>query len=128
MLGNARVGAILVATDIERAKKFYVEKLGLRVVEAPSSNGDFAMFEAGHGTFLYLYLREGGSKAEHTVAGWLVDDIETAVEQLRDRGVVFEHYDVPGLKTDERGIAESGPARSAWFKDTEGNILTVSEI
>ena len=128
MLGNARVGAILVATDIERAKKFYVEKLGLRVVEAPSSNGDFAMFEAGHGTFLYLCLREGGSQAEHTVAGWLVDDIETAVEQLRDRGVVFEHYDVPGLKTDERGIAESGPARSAWFKDTEGNILTVSEI
>ena len=128
MLGNARVGAILVATDIERAKKFYVEKLGLRMVETSAPDGDFAMFEAGEGTMPYRYLREGGSKAEHTVAGWLVDDIETAVEQLRDRGVVFEHYDVPGLKTDERGIAESGPARSAWFKDTEGNILTVSEI
>jgi hypothetical protein len=54
MLGNARVGAILVATDIERAKKFYVEKLGLRVVETSAPNGDFAMFEAGDGTMLYL--------------------------------------------------------------------------
>lgn len=128
MLGNARVGAILVATDIERAKKFYVDKLGLRVVETSAPSGDFAMFEAGDGTMLYLYLREGGSKAEHTVAGWVVDDIETAVAELRDKGVVFEQYDLPGLKTDERDIAESGPAKSAWFKDTEGNILAVNEM
>jgi catechol 2,3-dioxygenase-like lactoylglutathione lyase family enzyme len=128
MLADAPVSAILVAADIERAKKFYVEKLGLRSVEYPGSLGDDAMFNSGDGTMLYLYEREGGSKAEHTVAGWRVDDIEKAVGELRERGVVFEHYDMPGLKTDERGIAVSGPAKSAWFKDTEGNILAVTEM
>jgi predicted enzyme related to lactoylglutathione lyase len=128
MLVNAPVAAILVATDIERAKKFYVEKLGLRSVEMPGGPEDAALFESGEGTMLYLYKREGGTKAEHTVAGWVVDDIEKAVEELSERGVVFEQYDMPGLKTDERGIAVSGPAKSAWFKDTEGNILAVNEM
>jgi hypothetical protein len=75
-----------------------------------------------------MYEREGGSRADHTVAGWMVDDVETAVAELRKRGVVFQQYDVPGLKTDERGIAVSGPAKSAWFKDSEGNILAVTEM
>ena len=127
MLADAPVSAILVGTDIERAKKFYVEKLGLRLAEMPDLPEDSAMFQGGEGTMIYLYEREGGSKAEHTVAGWLVEDIEKAVEELSERGVVFEQYDMPGLKTDERGIAVSGPAKSAWFKDTEGNILAVNE-
>jgi catechol 2,3-dioxygenase-like lactoylglutathione lyase family enzyme len=128
MLANAPVSAILVATDIERAKKFYIGNLGLRLVETSGSPEDGAMFKSGDGTMLYLYEREGGTKADHTVAGWLVADIEKAVEGLSERGVVFEQYDMPGLKTDERGIAVEGPAKSAWFKDTEGNILAITEL
>lgn len=128
MLADAPVSAILVATDIERAKKFYVEKLGLRLAEIPGSPGDAAMFKSGDGTMIYLYKREGGTKDEHTVAGWLVADLEKVVGELRERGVVFEHYDMPGLKTDERGIAVQGAAKSAWFKDTEGNILAITEM
>jgi hypothetical protein len=89
---------------------------------------DGAAFESGDCTMLYLYEREGGTKADHTVAGWLVADVEKTVEELRQRGVVFEQYDMPGLKTDERAIAERGPAKSAWFKDSEGNILAITEI
>jgi predicted enzyme related to lactoylglutathione lyase len=128
MLGNAPVAAILVATDMERAKKFYAKKLGLRTVEMPGPSDGYAMFESGEGTMLYLYLREEATKAEHTAAGWRVDDIEKTVDELRARGVVFEHYDMPGLKTDERGIAVAGPAKAAWFKDTEGNTLSVNEM
>jgi hypothetical protein len=58
----------------------------------------------------------------------VVDDIEAVVDALRKRGVVFEQYDMPGMKTDERGIATLGPGKSAWFKDTEGNILSIFKV
>lgn len=127
MLREARMAAILPAVDIERARKFYSEKLGLPTPDMPVPE-DGAVFESGGGTMLYLYEREGGTKADHTVAGWLVEDLEKTVKELRENGVVFEQYDMPGLKTDERGIAEAGGARSAWFKDTEGNILAITEM
>jgi len=127
MLADAPVAPILVAADIKRAKRFYIEKLGLRSVEMPGVPEDGALFGCGDGTMLYMYEREGGTKADHTAAGWRVDDIEKAVDKLRDKGVVFEQYDMPGLTTDERGIAADGSAKSAWFKDTEGNILAISE-
>ena len=126
MLADSPVAAILPAVDLERAKKFYEEKLGLRPINAPGPGG--AMFECGQGTVLYLYQRDGGTKADHTVAGWKVENIEEVVRALRKRGVVFEQYDLPGLKTDEHGIATIGPSKSAWFKDSEGNILAISEF
>ncbi|MDH4136102.1 MAG: VOC family protein [Anaerolineae bacterium] len=126
MLANSPVAAILPAVDLERAKKFYKEKLGLQPVDAPGPGG--AMFEGGQGTGLYLYQRDTPTKADHTVAGWQVENIEEVVQALRERGVVFEQYDLPGLKTDEHGIATMGPVKSAWFKDTEGNILAISEF
>jgi catechol 2,3-dioxygenase-like lactoylglutathione lyase family enzyme len=127
MLRDAPVAAILPAVDIERTKEFYSEKLGLRPAGIPVPD-DGAAFVAGDRTMLYLYEREKATKADHTVAGWLVEDLEEAVAELRGKGVVFEQYDMPGLKTDERGIAESGKAKSAWFKDTEGNILAITEM
>ena len=125
MLANSRVAAILPAVDLERAKEFYEKKLGLRPIDAPVAG---AMFEGGQGTMLALYPRDTPTKADHTVAGWVVDDIEAVVDALRKRGVVFEQYDMPGMKTDERGIATLGPGKSAWFKDTEGNILSIFEV
>jgi predicted enzyme related to lactoylglutathione lyase len=127
MLGNAPMAAMLVATDLERATEFYSEKLGLRSAHMPVPE-DGAAFVSGDGGMLYLYEREDGTKADHTQVGWMVEDVEEAVAQLREKGIVFEQYDMPGLKTDERGIAESGGARSAWFKDTEGNILALVEM
>jgi len=127
MLTDAPVAPILVATDIEQAKKFYSERVGLLALDMPVP-GDGAVFESGRGTILYLYQRERGTKADHTVAGWLVEDLEKTMAELRERGITFKQYDMPGLKTDERGIAEGDGGRSAWFKDTEGNILTITEI
>jgi catechol 2,3-dioxygenase-like lactoylglutathione lyase family enzyme len=124
MLRDAPIMAILPAADIERAKSFYQETLNLRQLDY--GVGDDAAFECGDGTKLYIYAKEGGTKAEHTVAGWLVEDVEKTVEELRQKGVVFEKYDMPGLKTDEHGIAEMDDAKVAWFKDTEGNILSVT--
>jgi catechol 2,3-dioxygenase-like lactoylglutathione lyase family enzyme len=119
--------AIVPAADIEKARVFYEDTLGLERVEV-STPGNDLMFESGDGTRLYVYEREAGSKADHTVAGWIVQDVEETVEHLLKKGVAFEHYDMPRLKTDERGVAELGDARAAWFKDPEGNILSITEI
>lgn len=127
MLRDAPVVTILPAADIERAKRFYLETLDLRRADVPAPGNDI-IFECGEGTLLYIYEREAGTKADHTVAGWLVEDVEEAVEELGERGVVFERYDMPGLKTDERGIAEMDGEKTAWFKDPEGNILAITEM
>lgn len=126
MLKNSQVVAVLPAADIENTKKFYMEKLNLQAVDVATPGKDI-FFKAGKGTYLYLYEREAGSKAEHTVATFVVDDIEEAVEELHEKGVAFEQYDMPGLKTDERGIAKLDVAKGAWFKDPEGNIIAITE-
>jgi catechol 2,3-dioxygenase-like lactoylglutathione lyase family enzyme len=125
MLADSRVTAILPAVDLARAKEFYEKKLGLLPIDAPVAG---AMFKGGQGTVLALYQRDAPTKADHTVAGWVVDDIEAVVDTLRRQGVVFEQYDMPGMKTDKRGIATLGSTKSAWFKDTEGNILSIFEV
>jgi catechol 2,3-dioxygenase-like lactoylglutathione lyase family enzyme len=124
MLADSRVMAILPVVDLERARKFYEEKLGLQAVETP----DAVMYECGQGTGLALYLRDTPTKADHTAAGWEVDDVDEFVQALGAKGVVFEQYDMPGLKTDEQGIATMEGAKGAWFKDTEGNILSVVQM
>jgi catechol 2,3-dioxygenase-like lactoylglutathione lyase family enzyme len=126
MLGNAPVIAILPAADIEGTKKFYTEKLGLQPADV-STVGNSVLFECGEGTRLYLYERETGTKADHTVAGWMVEDVPGTVEELRKKGIVFEQFDMPGMKTDERGIVEMDGTETAFFKDPEGNILSITE-
>lgn len=123
MLGSSPVVATLPAVDINRAVKFYSQVLGLRRVEMPVP-GDAALFEAGQGTQIFIYQREA-TKAEHTAATFAVDDIDEVVDGLIDKGVVFEQYDFGDIKTDERGIATMGSNKSAWFKDTEGNIIAL---
>ena len=123
MLGNAMVAAILPAEDMARAKAFYTGKLGLTVA---SDNQDGLMLNAGNGTMLFIYPY-GKTKAEHTVAGFNVSDIEATVKEIRAAGVVFEEYDLPGLKTVD-GIVTSPTSKAAWFKDTEGNILSLIQM
>jgi catechol 2,3-dioxygenase-like lactoylglutathione lyase family enzyme len=131
MLANARLANRLPAQDLERARAFYAEKLGLEPVEERPgglryvcASGEFALFQS-----------TGRASGEHTQMGWEVDDIDATVRELRARGVVFEEYDFPGLKTVDgiahiegnypsKGIGE----RAAWFRDSEGNMLGIGEI
>ncbi|MBS1255554.1 MAG: hypothetical protein MAG581_01363 [Deltaproteobacteria bacterium] len=120
MLAKSRVAAILPVVDLEGARKFYEDKLGLQAGDSPGG----VMFECGRGTQLVLYQRDTPTKADHTAAGWEVDDVEKVVHDLREKGVVFEKYDM----TDESGIATMGGVKGAWFKDPEGNILSVVQF
>lgn len=125
MLADAAATATLPAVDIKRARKFYEEKLGLKVVQEDPAQG--LMIQCGKNTNIYLYQR-GATKADHTVVSFEVDDIETEVNELKRKGVKFEEYDIPdmGIKT-VNGIATMNGEKMAWFKDTEGNILALGQ-
>ena len=122
-LTNSPVVPMLPAVDLNRAKKFYEEKLGL--VPADMKAPGTAFYKAGAGTMLGLYER-GATKADHTAACFEVTDIEATMADMRAKGVAFEEYDDPGFKT-VNGIAVADGKKCAWFKDTEGNILGLNE-
>ena len=131
MLKDAKVAARIPVQDLQRAKKFYAEKLGLEPSEErpggllyPHANGEFALFESA-----------GSASGDHTQMGWEVEDIEATVEQLRTRGLVFEEYDFPGLRT-VNGITEvvgNYPSKggvgekAAWFRDIDGNLFGIGQ-
>ncbi|MDQ3210632.1 MAG: hypothetical protein M3Q20_05540 [Actinomycetota bacterium] len=85
------------------------------------------MYEAGGGTWILVYPSQFAGTAQSTSMTFEVADLEPAIDELAGRGVTFEQYDFPGLKTDERGIAEIEGERGAWFKDPDGNILAVGQ-
>ncbi len=124
MLTNAKVHPTLPVVDLERAKKFYEEKLGLKVIRTDPSPG--AVLQAGDSTELYIYQRVA-TKADHTAASFTVKDVEATVQSLKAKGVVFEEIDTPTFKT-VGGIATMGDMKGAWFKDTEGNILALGNM
>jgi catechol 2,3-dioxygenase-like lactoylglutathione lyase family enzyme len=130
MLSDGRVATRLPAQNLERARAFYAEKLGLEPAEERKgglryvfAGGEFALFESA-----------GLAAGDHTQMSWEVEDIEATVRELRARGVVFEEYDLPGLTTVD-GIAEidgNYPSkgrgeRGAWFRDSEGNMLGIGQ-
>jgi catechol 2,3-dioxygenase-like lactoylglutathione lyase family enzyme len=123
MLGSARVNPTLPVVDMERAKKFYLDTLGLKLVSEMEGG---TVLQAGEGSVLLLYPR-GATTADHTVAGFSVDNVEETVKEMKAKGVAFEEYDFPGLKTVD-SIASFGEAKAAWFKDTEGNILGLGNV
>jgi catechol 2,3-dioxygenase-like lactoylglutathione lyase family enzyme len=128
MLGSARVAAIVPVSNIEAAVEFYEGTLGLRLVtrrdDLPSNRE--AELGGADGTLL-LYESVGAGQSRHTIAGFRVDDIDAVVPGLRERGVAFEEYDLPDLKT-EGGIAPIGDVRAAWFRDPDGNILALESV
>jgi predicted enzyme related to lactoylglutathione lyase len=128
MLQQARIAAIVPVTNVEAAIDFYGERLGLKLKERRSDlpENREAEFEAGDGALL-VYESVGAGQSRHTVAGFRVDDIDAVVSALRERGVVFEEYDLPDLKT-EGGIAQVGDVRAAWCRDPDGNILAVESV
>jgi|SRR5579884_3337469 len=119
MLANLHIYATLPAVDLERARRFYAEKLGL-TPEREAAGGLF--YRCGGGTEFFLFPSQGTASGTHTQAGWITDDIEAEVAALKARGLVFEEYDSPSLKT-VNSIAITGPVKAAWFRDSEGNLL-----
>jgi predicted enzyme related to lactoylglutathione lyase len=128
MLAQAQIAAIVPVSDVEAAIRFYGETLGLTLKERRSDlpENREAEFEGAGGTLL-VYESVGAGKSRHTVAGFRVDDLDEAVSSLRGRGVTFEEYDLPDLKT-ENGIAAVGDVRAAWCKDPDGNILAFESV
>lgn len=125
MLGGTQAAAGVVTTDLEKARTFYGETLGLRFKEGDEIH---ATFDAG-GTPVFVYEREDRPTADHTLLTWSVDDLEKTMKGLKERGISFEHYGSGPVKTDDRGISASEELgmKAAWFKDPDGNVLGLIE-
>jgi predicted enzyme related to lactoylglutathione lyase len=123
ILERALVESTIPAQDLERARVLYAEKLGL----TPRSEERIGLrFRLADGARFRLFRSGGKASGAHTQMALMVDDLSVAVQELRSRGVKFEDYDGPGLKTTD-GIADVGYARAAWFKDSEGNLIGISQ-
>ena len=121
MLQSAPLYAYIPAKDVARARRFYEEKLGLQPARQIAGG---VVYEFGKGTACFLYPTPNAGTSRASQAYWQVDDIEREVAELKKRGVVFEEYDMPALKTDSC-IYAGGGTKAAWFKDSEGNFLAL---
>ncbi|HXN02005.1 MAG TPA: VOC family protein [Candidatus Dormibacteraeota bacterium] len=123
LLERAVLETTIPVQDLERARSFYAEKLGL----TPTSEGEIGLrFRLADGGRFRLFRSGGKASGTHTQMAMMVDDLVAVVTELRARGLQFEEYDSPGLKT-TGGIADLGYARAAWFKDSEGNLIGIAE-
>jgi catechol 2,3-dioxygenase-like lactoylglutathione lyase family enzyme len=131
MLKDGKVAAQIPVQDLQRARSFYAEKLGLEPSEERPRG---LLYRCGEGEFA-LFESAGAASGDHTQMAWEVEDIEATVEWLRGRGVVFQEYDFPGLRT-VNGIAEVAgnyPSKggvgekAAWFRDSEGNLFGIGQ-
>ncbi len=121
-LSDSWVMPVLAVDDLDRASDFYRDTLGFSI-QRLDDDPSVAIVEVGHG---YLLLYESSfRRGETTVASFVVQDVESTVRELRERGVTFEDYDLPGLKTED-GIATVGEMKTAWFKDSEGNVIAIN--
>jgi catechol 2,3-dioxygenase-like lactoylglutathione lyase family enzyme len=125
-LSKYKVGAGLAVSDMNRAREFYEGKLGLPV---GIDSGDNVQYQCAEGTVMHVYLSpEHAGKSTATLVGWDVDDVEGVVEELTSKGVAFEHYDEGSIVTDEKGIATfEGSAKVAYFRDPDGNTLSIAQ-
>jgi catechol 2,3-dioxygenase-like lactoylglutathione lyase family enzyme len=122
MLESCDIVAFAATTDLARGRAFYEETLGLRLVE----QDDFACVFDANGTILRVTRTAQVAQPGYTVLGWLVDDVQAAVSELVGRGVAFERFD--GLGQDDDGIwTAPGGSRVAWFKDPDGNTLSLTQ-
>ena len=123
MLTNATIVPYIPVADVARARRFYEGKLGLTPKEEYAGG---VIYECGNGSWVFMYPSPGAGTSKASTAFWSVADVVAEVAELKARGVVFEEYSMPGIKT-VNSIATAGGAKTAWFKDSEGNILAVSQ-
>ena len=122
MLSDSPIRAYIPVSNLQRARKFYEEKVGLRPGE---EYGGGVIYRCG-GTEVFMYPTGNAGTSRASQAFWQVNDVEAEVAALKARGVVFEEYDMPGIKM-KNSVATGGGANTAWFKDTEGSIMAVSQ-
>jgi catechol 2,3-dioxygenase-like lactoylglutathione lyase family enzyme len=123
MLKDSKAFSGFSANDIPKAKEFYAGTLGLDVSE---THGLLTLRLAA-GNNVIIYPKPNHVPATFTVLNFPVEDVDLAVDELKERGVRFEQYDLPNLKTDEKGVMRGNGPTIAWFKDPAGNILSVIE-
>ena len=125
MLNTSRVEANIPAADLGRARAFYADKLGLTPTREMA--GVNLVYQTEGGSTFNIYETAFAGQAGHTIAQWHVDDIESEVNDLKAKGVVFEVYDMPGVRWQGEIAELEGLGRAAWFKDSEGNIMCVDQ-
>jgi catechol 2,3-dioxygenase-like lactoylglutathione lyase family enzyme len=125
-LRDHTVEAAMAVSDLDRARRFYEDQLGLVASEEEEQG---VRYPCAQGSGLFVYLSpENAGKSPATLAGWSVDDLDATMAELASRGVAFERYDQPGLKTDERGVFDAGRFRAAWIRDPDGNTMAITEV
>jgi predicted enzyme related to lactoylglutathione lyase len=122
MLRAAPIRAYIPVSDLSRARNFYEKTLGLTPKEEYAGG---VIYECG-GAEVFMYPTKNAGTSKASQAFWQVRDVEAEVAELKARGVVFEEYDMPGIRM-KNSIATAGGAKTAWFKDSEGNVLAVSQ-
>jgi predicted enzyme related to lactoylglutathione lyase len=125
MLNSATVTANIPAGDLKRARDFYADKLGLN----PSFELEDVMmiYKTGGGAVFSIYQTEYAGQAGHTIAQWHVDDVDAEVRDLKQKGIAFEQYEMPGMQWHNNVASLEGMGKAAWFKDSEGNILCIDD-
>lgn len=123
MLTSGTVTANIPASDLNRARNFYAEKLGL--TPAFEMNGVMLIYKTMGGSTFSVYQTEYAGQAGHTIAQWHVDDVDEEVRNLKANGVTFEKYDLPGVEWNDEVASIEGMGKAAWFKDSEGNTLCI---
>jgi catechol 2,3-dioxygenase-like lactoylglutathione lyase family enzyme len=124
MLRGRQLLPTIPARDLERARTWYAEKLGLSV---DVEQAEALLYRDGEDRLFLLFSSDDAGTARHQLAAWEVEDLEAEVAELQSRGVRFEQYDQPGLRT-VNGIAATPVGKAAWFKDSEGNVLTLTQL
>jgi catechol 2,3-dioxygenase-like lactoylglutathione lyase family enzyme len=125
MLNDSKVTANVPASDLERARTFYADVLGLTPAD---ENPGGLVYTTRGGTTFFLYETEYAGQAGHTIAQWHVDNVADEVKNLKDKGLQFEHYDnMPGVAWEGDIAKLEGMGSAAWFKDSEGNIMCLDD-
>jgi catechol 2,3-dioxygenase-like lactoylglutathione lyase family enzyme len=125
MLNDSKVTANIPAADIDRARSFYADKLGLTPIQ---ENPGGLIYQTAGGTAFFLYPTEYAGQAGHTIAQFHVSDVATEVKDLQSKGVVFEHYDLPDITWDGDVASAGDMGKMAWFKDSEDNVLCIDDM
>jgi len=124
-LSDHTVEAAMAVSDLDWARHFYEDQLGLVPGEAEEQG---VRYPCAQGTGIFVYLSpENAGRSSATLAGWSVDDLDETMDELASRGVAFERYDQRGLQTDERGVFDAGRFRAVWVKDPDGNTMAITE-
>ena len=124
MLHGRHMHPTIPASDLARARAWYADKLGFT---SGQEEAQAVLYRSGEDRLFLLFSSSAAGTAQHQLAAWVVEDLAAEVAELRSRGVEFEEYDQPGLRTVD-GIARTPVGQAAWFKDSEGNILTITQL